>query len=235
MVRISRYEQLLKDARRITHTFNNKLTPLSGLVSIIQMQTTDSKINETLNILASSIEDMAKEVKNWQNSLSTESRISSHPSKHTKIEFRNYLRQFPILAKPYGIEYRLVEFNIGTPGKEIWVDLDFVHDATMNMIRNAQQAQATKITNRYRTRDNYLFTSFKDNGQGMDKETCKKCFDPGFTTKLDGHGIGLSYLSEYLKKIGGYALAKSELGKGAEFILAQPIGTLINPPVEEKK
>ena len=134
-----------------------------------------------------------------------------------------------------GVEYRLVEFNIDTPGNEIWIDLDFVHDATMNMIRNTQQAQGTKIMNRYRTRDNYLFTSFKDNGQGMAKEICKKCFDLGFTTKREGHGIGLSYPSEYLKKIGGYAVVKSEPGKGAEFILAQPIGTLINPPVEEKK
>ena len=104
MVRISRYEQLLKDSRRVVHTLNNRLTPLTSIASLIQVQLKDLGVveNKNIDILAYSLDDMSKEVKNWQDSLSSQSRISSHPSKHTKIEFRNYLRQFPILAKPYG-------------------------------------------------------------------------------------------------------------------------------------
>ncbi|MEK6879539.1 MAG: hypothetical protein AABY22_08030 [Nanoarchaeota archaeon] len=102
MVRISRYEQLLKDSRRVVHTLNNRLTPLTSIASLIQVQLKDLGVVENIDVLVSSLDNMAKEVKNWQDSLSSQSRISSHPSKHTKIEFRNYLRQFPILAKPYG-------------------------------------------------------------------------------------------------------------------------------------
>jgi len=66
--------------------------------------------------------------------------------------------------------------------------------------------------------------SIKDTGQGIDKKALSKLFDPFFTTKEVGKGTGLGLSITYgiIKKYGGEIKVKSQLGKGAEFIISFP-------------
>jgi signal transduction histidine kinase len=61
-----------------------------------------------------------------------------------------------------------------------------------------------------------------DNGTGMDARTRAHLFEPYFTTKPHGHGLGLATLYGIVKRAGGTVQVASEPGLGTRFLLALP-------------
>jgi signal transduction histidine kinase len=73
------------------------------------------------------------------------------------------------------------------------------------------------------TRNNcYAAISFQDTGKGIAPGELSKIFDFYYTTKELGTGIGLSLAQQIVEEHGGTIRAKSELGKGSEFIIYLP-------------
>ena len=61
-----------------------------------------------------------------------------------------------------------------------------------------------------------------DNGRGMDAETLSHVFEPYFSRKASGHGIGLSVVYGIVKRCRGSISVRSEPGGGATFTIALP-------------
>lgn len=68
----------------------------------------------------------------------------------------------------------------------------------------------------------YVEISIKDRGIGMPREIIHKIFDPFYTTKEKGHGLGLATSYSILSKHGGHIDVESEPGKGTAFHLFLP-------------
>lgn len=68
----------------------------------------------------------------------------------------------------------------------------------------------------------YVRVDFSDTGQGIPEKDLSKIFEPYFSTKPKGHGLGLSIAHSILKKHGGGITAKSEPGKGTVFSIYLP-------------
>ena len=64
---------------------------------------------------------------------------------------------------------------------------------------------------------------FADSGIGMDKETLNRIFEPYYTTKVTGTGLGLTMVYKIIKEFGGNIDVKSEVGKGTIFTISLPI------------
>ncbi|MDP2399259.1 MAG: HAMP domain-containing sensor histidine kinase [Burkholderiales bacterium] len=64
--------------------------------------------------------------------------------------------------------------------------------------------------------------SVADDGCGMDFETCARLFEPYFTTRGDGHGLGLAYVKSVAEAHGGSVLVESQPGSGSVFTLILP-------------
>ena len=64
--------------------------------------------------------------------------------------------------------------------------------------------------------------SVDDNGRGMDAETLSHVFEPYFSRKASGHGIGLSVVYGIVKRCRGSISVRSEPGAGATFTIALP-------------
>jgi signal transduction histidine kinase len=63
-----------------------------------------------------------------------------------------------------------------------------------------------------------------DHGAGIDPANLTRIFNHGFTTKKDGHGVGLHSSANAAHQLGGSLYAQSEgLGKGATFTLELPL------------
>jgi PAS domain S-box-containing protein len=68
----------------------------------------------------------------------------------------------------------------------------------------------------------YVKITLKDHGIGIDKRHLQKIFDPYFTTKKKGSGLGLSIVYSIVKKHNGTITVESELGKGTVFNIYLP-------------
>ncbi|MEI6167601.1 MAG: PAS domain S-box protein [bacterium] len=71
-------------------------------------------------------------------------------------------------------------------------------------------------------RANYVKITLRDEGSGIDAKTIDRIFDPYFTTKKTGSGLGLATTYSIIKKHGGHIGVISELGKGTTFTLYLP-------------
>jgi CheY-like chemotaxis protein len=84
---------------------------------------------------------------------------------------------------------------------------------------------------------NHVLISIMDHGIGISKEHLSKIFDPYFTTKQKGSGLGLSTTYSIIKNHGGHLAVESELGIGTTFHIYLPAaaGAGTSPKAEEER
>ncbi len=71
-------------------------------------------------------------------------------------------------------------------------------------------------------KDNFVI-SISDNGIGMDSETLSHIFEPYYTTKANGTGLGMTMSYKIIKEFGGDIQVESEKGKGSVFLISIPL------------
>jgi CheY-like chemotaxis protein len=81
----------------------------------------------------------------------------------------------------------------------------------------------------------YLKISVKDRGTGIPEEHLSKIFDPYFTTKRKGSGLGLAMVYSILKRHGGHITVESKLGVGTTFHVFLPASEKEAPEIMEEK
>lgn len=69
----------------------------------------------------------------------------------------------------------------------------------------------------------YVKIIIEDDGPGIKKEDINKIFDPYFTSKESGHGLGLATAYSIISKHGGRITVDSEINKGAKFTIYLPV------------
>lgn len=120
--------------------------------------------------------------------------------------------------------------------KTLWpveVDTGQISQVIHNLAINAKQAmpkggiveiraENTVIDNQRFKPGNYIKISFKDQGIGIAREDLPKIFDPYFTTKKEGSGLGLATSYSIIRKHDGYIEVESERGKGTTFYIYLP-------------
>lgn len=107
------------------------------------------------------------------------------------------------------------EFMPGLPW--VAVDRDQMKQVFYNLIRNAMQAMRPggllKVKTSYE--EGKIVILFCDTGEGMSPETVARLFEPYYTTKQGGTGLGLVIAQRIVREHGGDLVIKSELGKGS--------------------
>jgi len=76
----------------------------------------------------------------------------------------------------------------------------------------------------------YVRLDFTDHGPGIQRPDLARIFDPYFTTKQRGSGLGLATVHSIIKKHAGHINAESELGKGTTFSIWLPAVEVQVPP-----
>ena len=69
----------------------------------------------------------------------------------------------------------------------------------------------------------HVAVTVRDNGNGMDEATRARVFQPYFTTKPNGTGLGLATVSDLVRDMGGFIEVESTLGEGATFSFYLPL------------
>ncbi len=126
------------------------------------------------------------------------------------------------LAIPENIE---VVKKLDADLPEVNIDTDQVRQVLVNMIMNAMQAmpEGGRLTISAREGDKFLEVEISDTGCGIPKEAIGKIFDPLFTTRAKGIGLGLAVCKAIIDRHQGNIEVESEVGKGTTFTIRLPL------------
>ncbi|HLV46859.1 MAG TPA: HAMP domain-containing sensor histidine kinase [Flavobacterium sp.] len=170
-------------AKETAHQIGTPLSSLLGWIELMKLQNVDEQI----------VDEVGKDVERLQVIADRFSKIGSVPV----LEKLNIVE-----ATQSALTYlsarssKQIEFSFSSNSSEIWVNLNpALHHWTIeNLVKNAIDAikGKGKINVEITTDKNYVTLSVTDNGKGMAKNQFKKIFEPGFTTKKRGWGLGLS-------------------------------------------
>jgi len=125
------------------------------------------------------------------------------------------------------IENRGVTVRVELPGAlpGIRGDRDQLKQAFFNVIKNALDVLTTGgiVEIILAVEDGQVAVTIRDNGPGIQPETMGRIFEPYFTTKTAGHGLGLMIVQRIVQDHGGRIEVSSEPGKGTTFVIRLPL------------
>jgi signal transduction histidine kinase len=131
------------------------------------------------------------------------------------------------LATPEDVEIHL---DLHADGARLLCDRERMRRAVVNMFENACHAMADNPpdqTRRFRATSNVIGESvvleFTDNGAGMDEETLSRVFEPLYSTKSFGVGLGLPIVKKIIESHDGTLEYRSESGKGTTACITLPL------------
>ena len=147
------------------------------------------------------------------------------------------------------------ERNLASDLPAIEADPSQVQQVVMNLVTNATEALtnasgSVTISTSHVTIDDktspvlhagerlpagsYLCLEVRDTGEGMDEETRRRLFEPFYTTKFTGRGLGLAAVAGIMKSHRGGLGVESSLGAGAVFRAYFPVSLAAPNPVSEE-
>jgi two-component system sensor histidine kinase FlrB len=101
---------------------------------------------------------------------------------------------------------------------------DALRGALLNLINNAIEAGADVISMSVDLSAQGIVIRVRDNGPGIAQAAQTQLFEPFYTTRIHGTGLGLAVVDSVVKSHQGSVTCQSELGRGSVFIVTLPIG-----------
>jgi signal transduction histidine kinase len=116
--------------------------------------------------------------------------------------------------------------DLGTGDPAAMIDAAQLRQCLVNLVRNASEAVIAKgggtVTLRTRNGDSRVVIEVEDDGTGIPPDVLPRLFDPFFSTKESGSGLGLALTQQIVKDHGGDIAVDSSLGKGTTFKVSVP-------------
>ncbi len=229
MIEIQKIESIGLFAAGIAHDFNNILTSILGNISMA------SKNNKNDS-------DTLKLLENAENACSNARELTNQLLEFTKDKDfeKSVIDIKELLIKNANFSVRgnttRLSFDIKDDLWNVVADPGQINQVINNIIMNAIQSSEKTVKlnilasnykikesiSKVRKTGDYVKINIKDNGPGIKPENVKKIFDPYFTTKKDGTGLGLATVRSILKKHDGFIDVLSDPGEGTEFIIYLP-------------
>jgi PAS domain S-box-containing protein len=227
--RLSKLEAIGTLAGGIAHDFNNILTAITGYISLAML---DPQMGERSRGRLTKADQACQQAQNLARQLLTFAKGGA-PIKEL-VSLEKLVAESGSLACR-GSQVRC-ELTFPKELQSIEVDSGQINQVFQNLIINAIQAmpqggtieitgENIKVGKHGRLpleTGNYVKVSIKDKGVGIPKEYLQKIFDPYFTTKQKGSGLGLATVYSIIKKHNGLISAESRLGEGSTFHVYLP-------------
>lgn len=210
-------------ARTIAHEVRNPLTNIS--LATEQIRDLDGQSDEDGSVLLNMIERNVNRINQLVSDLLNSTRIDQ--LEFTPVNINNLVNEALEQAQDRLELNRIrVEKYFDKQICEIWVDKEKMKLAFLNIIVNAIEAMPTEsgvLAIRTLKKDDRCVIEFKDNGSGMDNETMKKLFEPYFTSKAKGNGLGLANTQNIILNHKGSINVNSVVGAGSTFSISLSI------------
>lgn len=214
----------------IAHDFNNLLQGVFGYISMAKIMH-DQK-QKSLDMLEQAEKALHMSV-NLTAQLLTFSKGGKPPTQRIALQ--------PVIENSvkFALSGSRIDFRIQVDEEVRMVEADEgqIGQVIQNLVLNAEQAMpmggtititANNVSPRQKEfppilqQGNYVVMSIKDSGIGIPEQYLSRIFDPYFTTKDKGSGLGLATSYSIIKNHGGLIDVKSKLGEGTTFFVYLP-------------
>ena len=117
-----------------------------------------------------------------------------------------------------------VAVNVDAPLPTVYADANLLKQLYFNILHNAMEAMDAggDITVRALADDDFVKISFADTGCGIDEDGMSKLFQPYYTTKTDGHGLGMTIIQAIVRAHGGKIDVESGPDRGTTVTVSFP-------------
>ena len=213
-------------ARQIAHEIKNPLTPMKLSVQHLQRAWNDKaedwevyfkRVSQTLVEQINSLSAIADEF----------AQFARMPQSHFKVvDIVHRVKKSVALFEISEAGKIEVSCSIVTP-IPVYVDEEQLQQVFNNILKNAFQAtpksRKPKVMINIRVDGSEVFISFTDNGSGVNADISEKLFQPNFTTKTSGMGLGLAISKGIIESSGGKIWYEKSEGEGSTFYISLPI------------
>jgi hypothetical protein len=200
-------------AKETAHQIGTPLSSLIGWTEILKSE----------NINPDYIVEIEKDIDRLQTITERFSKIGSLPTLEVGDIVKETINSYDYLKSRSS---KLIEFEIRIPNEEILVKLNKqLYSWTIeNLVKNAIDAMKGrgKLIVEISQLENNVKVSVTDTGKGIAKKDFNKIFEPGYTTKKRGWGLGLSLTRRIIEDFHGgkIKVLQSEKGKGSTIQIA---------------
>jgi sensor domain CHASE-containing protein/nitrogen-specific signal transduction histidine kinase len=222
----------------IAHDFNNLLTGILGNISLTKMYL---RQGDKAFARLEEAEKASERARDLTQQLLTFSKGGA-PVKKTASIAQLVMDSASFATRGSNVR---CEFSLAVDLWPVSVDQGQISQVINNLVINADQAMPSggiiRVTGENVTikpgdmfplkEGKYVSISVIDQGVGIDEENLRKIFDPYFTTKEKGSGLGLATVYSILKNHGGYVDVVSKVGAGTVFTVYLPASD--SPPETE--
>lgn len=143
-----------------------------------------------------------------------------------QVAYRELLAKvLPVLQDRLTEQHIVVDQQIPADLPGLWVDGELLRHCILNFVSNAAQAMPNggTIILGATIVEGYVKLTFSDQGSGISPEDLSKIFQPYFTTKDVGIGLGLAITERIIKEHGGEIEVESAVGTGTIFTVSLPL------------
>ena len=218
---LEKYSATGRIARVIAHEVRNPLTNINLATEqlLAEIENTDNT-----QMLISMINRNSERINQLVSDLLNSTRKSE--LSYSTVSLNNLLDQSVSLAIDR-IQLKQIEVakNYEKEICDISVDVEKLKIVFLNIIVNAVEAMDEQGTLELFTfkKDKKCFVQISDNGKGMTKNEMDRLFEPYFTTKANGNGLGLANSQNIVLSHRGSISGRSEEGKGTTFTITLPL------------
>ena len=211
-------------AKQVAHEVKNPLTPMKLTIQNFERKfdPQDPDIKEKVRKMSKTMVDQIDVIATVASAFSEFAKL---PEKHN--ELLNINNEVADILRVFNDDHILVHTN----RSDIQLNMDKIYLSRIitNLVTNAKQAKSDDrdlmINIDIEQHQRRVIITVQDNGVGIPKEMFERIFEPNFTSKNSGMGLGLSMVRKMVEDYRGQISVQSEVGKGSTFTITLPVNT----------
>ena len=202
-------------ARQVAHEIKNPLTPIRLGIQHLQRAFLDRR-GDFEGVLSDNAARILSEIDRLDEIARGFSRYGNAPAERSPAaptDVSMVVRDVLALERmgEDGVDWRLDE---PAEGAVAFANEDELREVMLNVLENARHAGARRVDVRVAPHDGRVHVEVRDDGRGIPTEVMPRLFEPHFSTRTSGSGLGLPISRQLLEGWGGAIAVASEEGKG---------------------
>jgi len=224
-------ESLGEMSAGLAHEFKNAVAAMQGYVQLIQTQNLEAKAAVTAGALLNEVQSLSTMVTSFLNF------ARPQPLHVEDISMKELIEECISELSPLFEQKRVELVADSLTDFTVQADERMLRQTLLNLLRNAAESIPENSLRRSvfldvesetdSTPTQWIVIEIKDTGSGIAPHDLKKIFIPFFTTKAEGHGVGLALSHRVISQHGGTLTAHNVIEGGAVFTIRLPMSDML--------